>query len=95
MIFYIWPRQMFRYGTSSLQLFMGHPSNLAAHIIFLIAMLCMLYPYLKEQAGVKSVFCISCLILSFLLLGCVFMTLRVRLFGFIAFFLDIIIIIII
>lgn len=86
MIFYIWPRQMFRYGTSSLQLFMGHPSNLAAHVIFLIAMLCMLFPYLKAQTGVKSFFCISSLILSFLMLGCVFMTLRVRLFGFIAFF---------
>ncbi len=94
MLFYIWPRQSYKFGLGSLQLFLAHPSNLAAHLIFLISMLCMLYPYLKKLAGRISFYCIYNLILTFLLLGCVFMTLRTRIFGFIAFFLILYIIMI-
>ena len=85
---YIWPRQMFRYGTSSLQLFYGHPSNLAAHCVFLIGLFCALLPYLQERpgkAGLRMV--VIDVILTFLLLGETVLTLRVRLFGFAVFFL--------
>ena len=48
-LFAIWPRQNHRHGIGSLQIFYGHPSNLAAHAVFLLAMLCILYPYLTER----------------------------------------------
>ena len=80
--FKIWPRQMYRYGTSSLQIFYGHPSNLGAHAIFLIGMLLVMLPYLiRETDNRKKVLLISG-IETVLLLAVVFLTLRVRLFGF-------------
>ena len=111
MIFFIWPRQMFRYGTSSLQLFYGHPSNLGAHCVFLLGMLCILYPHIIEStarhtegtanvlrlqksnvastsAPKRNIYLpqILCILLILLLLGEIAMTLRVRLFGFVVFF---------
>ena len=86
--FYIWPRQMFRYGTSSLQLFYGHPSNLAAHCVFLIGLLCALLPWLQELPGKTGLWqVIVNVVLTFLLLAETVLTLRVRLFGFAVFFL--------
>ena len=80
--FKIWPRQMYRYGTSSLQIFYGHPSNLGAHAIFLIGMLLVMLPYLiRETDNRKKALLISG-IETVLLLAVVFLTLRVRLFGF-------------
>ena len=80
--FKIWPRQMYRYGTSSLQIFYGHPSNLGAHAIFLIGMLLVILPFMmRETDNRKKVLLISG-IETALLLAIVFLTLRVRLFGF-------------
>ena len=80
--FKIWPRQMYRYGTSSLQIFYGHPSNLGAHAIFLIGMLLVILPFMiMETNNRKKVLLISG-IETALLLAVVFLTLRVRLFGF-------------
>ena len=80
--FKIWPRQMYRYGTSSLQIFYGHPSNLGAHAIFLIGMLLVILPFMmRETDNRKKVLLISG-IETALLLAVVFLTLRVRLFGF-------------
>ena len=82
--FKIWPRQMYRYGTSSLQIFYGHPSNLGAHAVFLIGMLLLLIPYMLKGTDnsrmVLSLFGAELI----LLLAVVYLTLRVRLFGFIA-----------
>ena len=86
MIFYIWPRQMFRYGTSSLQLFFGHPSNLAAHCVFLVGILCVLYPWLSELSSRRRYSGAAALILSLFLLLETLMTLRVRMFGFVVLF---------
>ena len=86
--FYLWPRQMFRYGTSSLQLFYGHPSNLAAHCVFLIGLFCALLPFLQERQGkVGFRMVVVNVVLTFLLLAETVLTLRVRLFGFAVFFL--------
>ena len=86
MIFVIWPRQMYRYGTSSLQLFFSHPSNLAAHCVFLMGMLCVLFPYLRRYGDKRRHAGTAALILVFLLMCVTVMTLRVRMFGFCIFF---------
>ena len=83
--YHIWGRQLFRYGTSSIQLFFGHPSNLGARTVFFIGLLCLLYPYLRK-AGKLTAACVLNTVLTFSLLGVTMMTLRVRLFGFCAFF---------
>lgn len=87
MRYHIWPRQMYRYGTSSIQLFFSHPSKLGARAVFLIAMLGILHPYLEDPDKKHAPVSALNTVLMFLLLGVVFMTLRVRLFGFILFFL--------
>ena len=51
MLFHIWPRQIYRYGIGSIQLFFGHPSNYGAHCVFLLAMLCLLVPFLNSSEG--------------------------------------------
>ena len=83
MVFHIWPRQMYRYGTSSIQLFFGHPSNLGARAVFLIGMLCLLFPFLPSAAAGKRTAPLRILdiLLTFCSLGIVIQTLRVRLFG--------------
>ena len=103
----IWPRQIYRYGIGSIQLFFGHPSNLGAVCAFLIGMLCLINPYLKDSVpgyggkdkvskknsgpvSGRDVFCTVLkglnYLLTFLLLGVIVLTLRLRLFGFVAFF---------
>ena len=85
-IVYIWPRQIYRWGIGSIQLFFGHPSNLGAKSIFLLAMLTLLYPYLKKDSGRAGIRCVLDLILSALMICVTLMTLRIRLFGLLAFF---------
>ena len=86
MVFFIWPRQMYRYGTSSLQLFYSHPSTLAAHSVFLIGLLCVFFPYLRKYEDRRNHTAVAALVLGFLLLLVTLMTLRVRMFGFVLFF---------
>lgn len=83
MLLHIWPRQMYRYGTSSIQLFFGHPSNLGARAVFLIGMFCLLYPFLPPPAEGKKAAPAKILntLLTFCSLGIAVQTLRVRLFG--------------
>ena len=83
---YIWPRQIYRFGIGSIQLFFWHPSNLGAHAVFFIAMLCLLRPHLGKSSEKFSVPRTVDTILSFLMLVVVLMTLRIRLFGFAAVF---------
>ena len=98
-IFQIWPRQNYRHGIGSLQIFYGHPSNLAAHAVFLLAMLCILHPYLRGEDEPGSVrrgnacdekrqrrLRAVCLVLIILLLAVCLATLRIRMFGFVVFF---------
>ena len=85
-IFEIWPRQIYRYGYGSVQLFFGHPSYLGAHAVFLIGMLCLLMPYLPSRKKKKGWMRTVGTILTFWLLLVVLMTLRVRLIGFAVFF---------
>ena len=97
-MFHIWPRQNYKHGIGSLQLFFGHPSNLGAKAVFLIGMLLVLYPFIKEvrsentlrdHRGIKGSFFTSGVFITILifadLLICI-MTLRVRIFGFAAIF---------
>ncbi len=83
-----WPRQIYRFGVGSVQLFFRHPSNFGAHCVFLLGMLCFLMPYLEEKAagrlGKSKVW--TARILMILLCGSILMTLRIRLIGFIVFF---------
>ena len=83
---HIWPRQIYRFGIGSIQLFFGHPSNLGARAVFFIAFFCILFPYLRKPDGKLSVLCILNTVLTFLMLGVVLLTLRIRLFGFAVFF---------
>ena len=80
----IWPRQMYRYGTSSLQIFYGHPSNLGAHAVFLVGMLLILTPYVMKNTDKRRAIMLFSGAETTLLLAVVFLTLRVRLFGFLA-----------
>ncbi len=84
---HIWPRQIYRYGIGSIQLFFGHPSNLGARSVFLIAMLCVLRPSLSSEDSGKTRRQTACTVLIFCLLLVTLMTLRFRLFGWVAFFL--------
>ena len=45
LVFKIWPRQIFRFGIGSVQLFYAHPTVLAAHTAFVLCMLCALVRY--------------------------------------------------
>ena len=83
---HIWPRQTYRRGIGSIQLFFGHPSNLGARAVFLLAMLCWLYPFLDRSRRNDSVMRILAVILGACQLMICLMTLRYRLFGFAAFF---------
>ena len=83
---HIWPRQIYRYGIGSIQLFFGHPSNLGARAVFLLAMLCYLYPYFEKSTKSSASFRVPAAILSLCQLMICLMTLRYRLFGFAAFF---------
>ena len=86
-LFEIWPRQTHRYGIGSIQLMFGHPSNLGAHTVFFVAFLCVLQPYLRTADGKRSVLNRINAVLTFGLLGVLLLTLRLRLFGFVIFFL--------
>ena len=87
MIFKIWPRQIYRYGVGSLQVFYGHPSNLGAQCVFLLGMLTVLYPFLKSEEGKRTRNNIINIVLTGGLLLMTMMTLRIRLIGFAAVFL--------
>lgn len=86
MIFRIWPRQIYRFGVGSIQLFFGHPSNYGAHVVFLLMMLCILIPYLKDDDGRRTRPYIIASVLAVFMLFLTAATLRVRLIGFIAVF---------
>ena len=90
-IFEIWPRQVYRFGFGSIQLFYLHPSNLGAHVIFLLSMLCILRPYLskvKENNCFVGFFTSPAVntLMTFLLLLLSVATLRFRLAGLAIFF---------
>jgi len=86
LIFALWHRQIYRFGIGSIQIFYGHPSNLSAHAVFLIAMLCLLYPFLEKEYGHRSRPCIINQILMILLLFCAALSLRLRILGLVIFF---------
>ena len=85
-IFEIWPRQIYRFGIGSIQIFYGHPSNLSAHAIFLIALLCILYPYIERDKFHRVRLSVVNIVLMVLLLVISAATLRLRIIGLIIFF---------
>ncbi|MBQ9827985.1 MAG: hypothetical protein IJM62_04820, partial [Lachnospiraceae bacterium] len=87
MIFGIWPRQVYRYGIGSLQIFYGHPSNLGAQCVFLLGMLTLLYPFLRSEEGKATKKSIINIVLTCGLLLMTVMTMRIRLIGFAVIFL--------
>ena len=71
MIFHIWPRQEYRHGIGSIQIFFGHPSVLAIVSVFLIGCLLLLTVYVRFLwPWIFAMFLPLC------------MTLRVRMLGF-------------
>ena len=94
-IFNIWPRQIYRFGIGSIHLFFGHPSNFGAHCVFLLALLCVLYPYLKSADNKRTRESTAALILMAAALLMVLATLRVRLLGFAVLFLILFLIMIV
>ncbi len=82
----IWPRQIYRFGIGSIQLWYGHPSNLGARSVFLTAMLCILYPYLLKEDGHHSRLSRMNQTLTLLMLLITAATLRFRLMAFAVFF---------
>ncbi len=73
MIFQIWDRQAHRSGIGSIQIFYGHPSVYAANTAFLLLLLLMLIPYAKLPRFIAP-----------LMLFPLFMSLRIRIWGFAA-----------
>ena len=70
MALHIWPRQVYRFGLGSIQIFYEHPTYLAVHSLFILCILCMLVPYQK-----KAVLFMPCMLFN------MFMTLRLRILG--------------
>lgn len=89
-IFHIWGRQIYRFGIGSIQLFYGHPSNFGAHCVFLLAMLCILIPYLQliddEESRRVPRWSVTATVLMCCMLVLVLTTIRTRLIGFVAAF---------
>ena len=89
-IFHIWGRQIYRFGIGSIQLFYGHPSYFGAHCVFLLAMLCILIPYLQliddEESRSVPRWSVTATVLMCCMLVLVLTTIRTRLIGFVAAF---------
>ena len=70
---HLWPRQIYRNGMGSIQLFYGHPSVMAANAAVLLVFLLLLIPYAKLPR-----------VMALLMAYPLYMTLRIRVWGFIA-----------
>ena len=70
---HLWPRQIYRKGIGSIQIFYGHPSILAANAAILLVFLFLLIPYRKVPR-----------VMAVLMAYPLFMTLRIRVWGFMA-----------
>ena len=72
---HIWPRQVYRHGIGSIQIFYGHPTQFVCHCAFLLLLFVLLAEYWKISLPAAAILCFP-----------VFMSLRTRAWGFLACF---------